>query len=49
MNTYKRHIFPPDIIAHAVWLDYRFNLSHPDIEDLFAERSITVIGESIRL
>jgi hypothetical protein len=26
MNTYKRHRFPPDIIAYAVWLYYRFNL-----------------------
>lgn len=34
MNTYKRHRFPPDIISYAVWLYYRFNLSHRDIEDL---------------
>jgi|GEM_PF-3276408 putative transposase len=34
MNTYKRHRFPPDIISHAVWLYYRFNLSYRDIEDL---------------
>ena len=40
MNTYKRHRFPPDIISHAVWLYYRFNLSHRDIEDLLAERWI---------
>jgi len=32
MNTYKRHRFPPDIISYAVWLYYRFNLSHRDIE-----------------
>ncbi len=49
MNTYKRHRFPPDIISYAVWLYYRFNLSHRDIEDLFAERGITVSHESIRL
>ena len=36
MNTYKRHRFPPDIISYAVWLYYRFNLSHRDIEDLLA-------------
>ena len=34
MNTYKRHRFPADIISYAVWLYYRFNLSHRDIEDL---------------
>ena len=49
MNTYKRHRFPLDIISHAVWLYYRFNLSHRDIEDLLAERGIIVTRESIRL
>jgi putative transposase len=49
MNTYKRHRFPPDIISYAVWLYYRFNLSHRDIEDLQAERGIIVTREVIRL
>ena len=49
MNTYKRHRFPPDIISYAVWLYYRFNLSHRDIEDLLVERGITVSREAIRL
>jgi len=49
MKTYKRHRFPPDIISYAVWLYYRFNLSHRDIEDLLAERGINVTRESIRL
>ena len=49
MGTYKRHRFPPDIISYAVWLYYRFNLSHRDIEDLLAERGITVSREAIRL
>jgi len=49
MNTYKRHRFPPDIISYTVWLYYRFNLSHRDIEDLLAERGITVTRESISL
>jgi putative transposase len=49
MNTYKRHRFPSEIISYAVWLYYRFNLSHRDIEDLLAERGITVTHESIRL
>ena len=40
---------PPDIISYAVWLYYRFNLSHRDIEDLLAERGITVSYEAIRL
>lgn len=49
MNTYKHHRFPPDIISYAVWLYYRFNLSHRDIEDLLAQRGITVSREAIRL
>ena len=49
MNTYKRHRFPPDIISYAVWLYYRFNLSHRDIEDILAERGIAVSREAIRL
>jgi putative transposase len=49
MNTYKRHRFPSDIISYAVWLYYRFNLSHRDVEDLLAERGITVSYEAIRL
>ena len=49
MNTYKRQRFPPDIISYAVWLYYRFNLSHRDIEDLLSERCIIVSRESIRL
>jgi putative transposase len=49
MNTYKRHRFPSDIISYAVWLYYRFNLSHRNIEDLLAERGITVSREAIRL
>jgi len=46
---YKRHRFPPEIIQYAVWLYHRFNLSHRDIEDLLAERGISVSYESIRL
>ena len=47
--TYKRHRFPPDIIQYAVWLYFRFNLSHRDIEDLLAQRGIEASRESIRL
>jgi transposase-like protein len=31
-----------------VWLYYRFNLSYRDVEDLLAERDITVSREAIR-
>ena len=46
---YKRYRFPPAIIQYAVWLYYRFNVSHRDIEDLLAQRGIIVTHESIRL
>jgi len=49
MSICKRHRFSPEIISHTVWLYYRFNLSHRDIEDLLAERGIVVSYESIRL
>ena len=49
MNIYKRQRFPPDIISDAVWLYHRFNLSHRDIEELLAERRISVSHESMRL
>jgi transposase-like protein len=48
-SLYKRHRFPPEIVQHAVWLYHRFNLSARDIEDLLAERGISVSYESIRL
>ena len=46
--SYKGHRFPPEIISHAVWLYYRFTLSFRDVEDLLAERGITVSYEAIR-
>ena len=48
-SLYKHHRFPPEIIQYAVWLYHRFNLSRRDIEDLLAERGITVSYEAIRL
>jgi len=48
-NIYKQYRFPSEIIQYIVWLYYRFNLSHRDIEDLLAERGINVSYEAIRL
>lgn len=39
---YPRYRFPPAIISHAVWLYYRFALSFRDVEDVLAQRGITV-------
>ena len=41
-NIHKRYRFPSEIIQYTVWIYYRFNLSHHDIEDLLAERGINV-------
>lgn len=48
ISLYKRHRFPSEIIQYAVWLYYRFNMSHRDIEDLLAECGIEVSYEYIR-
>ena len=44
---FKRHRFPAEIIAHAVWLYYRFPLSLRDVEDLLAERGIIVTFQTV--
>ena len=44
---YKRHRFPAEVIAHAVWLYYRFPLSLRDVEDLLAERGIEVSFQTV--
>ena len=47
-SSYRGYRFPADIISHAVWLYYRFGLSFRDVEDLLAQRGITVTYEAIR-
>src|SRR5215204_6699868 len=46
---YRGYRFPAAIISHAVWLYYRFVLSHRDIEELLAERGVQVSYEAVRL
>jgi putative transposase len=46
--SYKGFRFPQEIIAHVVWLYYRFNLSYRAIEALLAARGVVVTYESIR-
>lgn len=48
-SIYRRHRFPPDVIAYAVWLYFRFPLSLRMVEDLLAERGIVVSHQTIRL
>jgi len=46
--SYRRHRFPSEIISHAVWLYHRFCLSFREVEELLAERGITVTYETVR-
>jgi putative transposase len=46
--SYKHHRFPPEIIAHAVWLYFRFPLSLRLIEEMLLERGIVVSYETVR-
>ena len=46
--SYRGYRFPAEIISHAVWLYYRFGLSFRDVEDLLAQRGVTVTYEAIR-
>jgi putative transposase len=48
MISYKHHRFPPTIIAHAVWLYCRFNMSLREVEELLLERGIDVSYETVR-
>ncbi|CAN7580602.1 IS6 family transposase [Phyllobacterium sp. LjRoot231] len=46
--NYKNHRLPPEIIARAVWLYYRFPLSLRHVEEMLLERGIAVSYETIR-
>jgi putative transposase len=47
-SLYKRHRFPGELSSHAVWRSFRFLLSERDVEELLAERGISVSDETIR-
>lgn len=46
--SFKRHRFPGSVICQAVCRYFRFTLSIRDVEELMAERGITVSREAIR-
>jgi len=46
--SYAGYRFPPEIIRQAIWLYLRFTLSFRDVEDLLAERGISVSYETVR-
>ncbi len=47
-SPYKRHRYPAEIIAHTVWLYFRFSLSFRDVEELMAARGIVLSYETVR-
>jgi putative transposase len=46
--SYRGYRYPVEISSHAVWLYFRFHLSLRDVEELLAERGVTVTYETIR-
>jgi putative transposase len=46
---YRGYRFPAEIISHAVWLYFRFALSHRDVEEVLAARGVRVSYEAVRL
>jgi len=48
-SDYCGYRFPPEIISYAVWLYHRFCLSLRDVEELLAERRVTVSYEAVHL
>jgi putative transposase len=42
LPSYRGYRCPAEIISHAVWLYFRFSLSLRDVEELLAERGVTV-------
>ncbi|TWD50745.1 hypothetical protein FB480_106136 [Agrobacterium vitis] len=45
---YHRHRFPAEIIAHDVWLYFRFALSLRMVEDLLAARGTIISHQPVR-
>jgi len=45
--SYSGYRFPREIIEQTIWLYLRFTLSFRDVEDLLAERGVTVSYETI--
>ncbi|KAB2704416.1 IS6 family transposase [Brucella intermedia] len=48
LSLYHRHRFPPEIIAEAVWLYFRFPLSFRMVEDMLAYRGVIVTHKTVR-
>lgn len=47
-SLFRGYRFPPELLVHAIGLDFRFHLSLRDVQDRLAERGLIVSRESIR-
>ncbi|MEY9997306.1 hypothetical protein ABIE67_009425 [Streptomyces sp. V4I8] len=48
LSSYQGFRYPVEVIAHAVWLYFRFPLSFREVEEILLERDITVSYETVR-
>lgn len=46
--SYRGYRFPREVIGYCVWLYFRVSVSYRDVEELMAERGVTVTYEIIR-
>ncbi|MFE4958734.1 IS6 family transposase [Streptomyces sp. NPDC056653] len=46
--SYRGHRYPVEVIAHCVWLYFRFPLSLREVEELMLQRGVIVSYETIR-
>lgn len=46
--THRNHRYPIEVVARAVWLYFRFNLSLRDVAEMLFDRGIVVSYETIR-
>jgi putative transposase len=47
-SRYAGHLFPAEIISHAIWLYFRFPLGLRMVEEMLAARGIIVSHETVR-
>ncbi|WP_055628187.1 IS6 family transposase [Streptomyces hirsutus] len=46
--SYQGHRYPVEMIAHCVWLYFRFPLSFREVEELMLQRGVLVSHETVR-
>jgi hypothetical protein len=47
VSLYRGHRFSVEIISHCVWLYHRFPMSLRDVEEMMAERGVSVSYDTI--